>query len=56
METVTPPTDISQINKLPFDIQRKLALNLDYEDIINLCRTNRNFSIYVKIHTFGEIK
>lgn len=43
---ITPPTDIFNIDKLPRDLQRRTALNLDYDSIINLCRTNKRL-VYI---------
>jgi hypothetical protein len=39
--SISPPTDIFNIDKLPPDARRKIALDLDYDSIINLCNTRR---------------
>jgi hypothetical protein len=39
-----PPTDIFYIELLPPDNQRKVALKLNYDDIINICKSKRKLN------------
>lgn len=41
---LTPPTDLFSFKLLPPDTQRKLALDLDYENILNLCKTEKSLN------------
>ena len=41
MEPVTPPIDLLTLESLPFDTQKKVALNLPYETVLTLCTTSK---------------
>ena len=41
MQPITPPTDLLTLESLPFDTQKKIALNLPYETISSLCTTSK---------------
>lgn len=56
MEPITPPIDIFEIDKLPYDDQKEIALNLSYEEIINLCRTRKILSNICKDPYFWKDK
>jgi Leucine-rich repeat (LRR) protein len=41
MENITPPTDLLTLESLPFDAQKKVALNLPYETVISFCKVSK---------------
>jgi hypothetical protein len=56
MEEITPPTDIFEIDKLLPELQRKIALGLDYDSIINLCKTKKKLANICKDPYFWRDK
>ena len=44
MEAITPPIDIFKMDELSPDLQRKIALDLSYEEIINLCKSKKSLA------------
>ena len=55
MQPITPPTDLLTLESLPFDTQKKVALNLPYETISSLCTVSKKLKKSVMIFTFGKI-
>ena len=44
MEPVSPPTDSVKLENLPFDTQKKIALNLPYEVISSFCMVSKKLN------------
>lgn len=55
MEPITPPTDIFTLTETSPDVKRETMLNLSYPDLIELCKTNKSFQIYVETLIFGKL-
>jgi hypothetical protein len=39
---------------VPMDVMRKIAREMEYPDIISLCRTNRNLKIFATRNSYGN--
>ena len=44
MEPINPPVDLLTLESLPFDTQKKVALNLPYGTVISLCMTSKKLN------------
>ena len=44
LENITPPIDLYNLNKLPFDLQKKTALNLSLKEIGSLCKSSKGLN------------
>lgn len=53
---IEPPIDTFNIDKLPPDLLKKYILELSYDDILNLCITNKKFSNICKDPYFWRNK
>ena len=43
MESISPPQDLSELEKLPLDILKEIGLKLDYHIIRDYCNLSKNF-------------
>ena len=44
MKPVSPPIDLLTLETLPFDVWKKIVLNLPYETVISFCKVSRRLN------------